>query len=260
MNTRLRRLYNILKDEDITPQELISKVQNDKDITDKTFINKCFYELGYIDIYDLKSIYKVVPMKGLNEFIKEDEKLLSEKLGVEINMNKELPQDTCLKLFREISDLSAEFKKTKYSPSDVIFNFYWIHVMMLNARQFSLQFEIPSDVDLKKMRKQIGLHVIYNTFDMCKGNSTYLNLQDQQALLEKGQEELVKDFNTSIIPTPIITRKMKELRSEIKVTRQDVADATGITTAMIGVYEGRQNKMSDDIVRKLAEYFGSRLF
>jgi transcriptional regulator with XRE-family HTH domain len=53
----------------------------------------------------------------------------------------------------------------------------------------------------------------------------------------------------------MLGKKLKGLRSEYKITQEELAKIIGVTTSMIGMYETDSRKPSYEVLLKISEYF-----
>ena len=235
MNNRVLKLFEILAKEKVTPIELETNMKA-VDVNSANNIRDFLQGRKYLSTLSLVEIYNTVKLPGLLEMIREEQERYRELLGAEDLDLFNIPQELYLKLLNLTTEDDAEFRSQKIRPLEELHNYFWISIMIETSKQLSTVYKIPSEVDLRKIKK--------------------LNTLKGAYLLYK------KVMNTSdleLLPDKLIRVCLKGLREELKMQKQEVEAITGIATTMITAYEAGVRKLSPELIEVLRQTFLKRL-
>ena len=239
MTSRLREVMEILIRNNVTPIEVIEKLE-EANVQSVVDIVKGFFDMRYLNVLDISDIYKVVPIEGFAEMIKAD---LEATPGIEgaVDLNSMTPESFQL-LYRHISDLDANSRPRKAKPVEAAYMFYWVNNYINNKRHYIENIKgnwteagLPSDVDLRKFKRARTLYSEFREF-------------------ESNNKIQSKNID-SMFPRILVALQGRAIREELGLQRQDVADEAGIQVNMLGMYETGVRSIPEEIIGKLRTVF-----
>lgn len=244
MNSMLRNVYTVLMENCVTPISVIEALR-DKSSEAVVEVTKGFFGIKYLNAFDLEDIYNVTRLQGIRDLIKTE---IAGIDGIDENTDLgNLPAEDFKAIYRHTSELECEFNAGKIRPLEALYAYYWVNNKIAARSKYnnhyadnsSTKLALPSDVDLRRFKRQGSLYAEYDTYVTIFGECEPID---------------------NIIPKLVMILQSKYIREELSLQKQEISDATEIKLNMLAAYESRMQLMSDEVVDKIRTEYINNLY